>query len=175
MASAAKRLAFYARTARPSPLRISQRCQRNVPALWQPQRCFSATPAPRARDDEDDDGEVEKKDEVDYEFENLKGVLGHELLLGDDIPTKGQALHQILQGVDPQSLAGYVERRERPKDGFWMEGEEDMGDDEEWHGDDISSTAHAELEQQREIREYMRIAAWEMPLLASTLANCSLT
>ncbi|EKG10337.1 hypothetical protein MPH_12618 [Macrophomina phaseolina MS6] len=161
MASAAKRLAFYVRAARPSPLPISQRCARDLPAQWQPQRCFSTTPAPLAKDDKDADGEGEKEKQVDHQYEDFKRVLG------EDLPTKGQALHQILQGVDPSELSGYVERRERPaREGFWMEGEPDMGEDEEWHGDDITSTGHAELEQQREIREYMRIAAWEMPLLA---------
>jgi small subunit ribosomal protein S35 len=32
---------------------------------------------------------------------------------------------------------------------------------------EISSTAHAELEQHRELREMVRLAAWEMPLLSS--------
>ncbi|OJD31759.1 mitochondrial ribosomal small subunit component protein [Diplodia corticola] len=160
MASAAKRLAFHARAVHISPLRTARRCQRDVPAPWHPQRCFSTTPAPRAKDDTDADAEGEKE-RIDHEFEELKRVLG------DDLPTKGQALHQILSGIDPSLLSGYNERPERPvREGFWMEGEADMGEDEEWHGDDITSTGHAELEQQREIREYMRIAAWEMPLLA---------
>lgn len=46
--------------------------------------------------------------------------------------------------------------------------EEDIGPDETFKGDDITSLAHGELEQHREIREYARIAAWEMPLLSST-------
>ncbi|KAL0261907.1 37S ribosomal protein S24, mitochondrial [Diplodia seriata] len=161
MASAAKRLAFHARTVRPSPLRTVQRCQRDVPTAWHPQRCFSTTPAPRAKGDKDGDGEDEQVRAVDHEFDELKSVLG------DDLPTKGQAMHEILQGIDPAMLSGFSEKRERSfREGFWGEGEPDMGEDEEWHGDDITSTAHAELEQQREIREYMRIAAWEMPLLA---------
>ena len=45
--------------------------------------------------------------------------------------------------------------------------EQDSGEDEEFQGDDISSLAQGELEQHREIREYARIAAWEMPLLSS--------
>lgn len=45
--------------------------------------------------------------------------------------------------------------------------EQDSGEDEDFEGDDISSTAHGELEQHREIREYARIAAWEMPMLSS--------
>ena len=56
------------------------------------------------------------------------------------------------------------------RQGLLNMGEEDeLGDeeDEEFEGDDISSLAHGDLEQHREIREYARIAAWEMPLLSS--------
>jgi len=42
--------------------------------------------------------------------------------------------------------------------------EEGMLDDEH---DDITSLAHGELEQHREMRHYARLAAWEMPLLSS--------
>ena len=45
------------------------------------------------------------------------------------------------------------------------EDEEDSGADDVYEGDDISSLAHADLELHREVREYMRVAAWEMPLL----------
>ena len=44
--------------------------------------------------------------------------------------------------------------------------EQDSGADEEFEGDDITSLGHGELEQHREMREYARIAAWEMPLLS---------
>ena len=47
--------------------------------------------------------------------------------------------------------------------------EQDSGEDEEFEGDDISSLGHGELEQHREMRDYARIAAWEMPLLSSML------
>lgn len=47
------------------------------------------------------------------------------------------------------------------------EKEEDYGPLREFHGDDISSLAHAELQRHRELREYNRIAAWELPLLSS--------
>jgi len=45
---------------------------------------------------------------------------------------------------------------------------QDTGEDDLYRGDDITSLAHGELEQHREMREYARIAAWEMPLLSST-------
>ncbi|KAL8873564.1 MAG: hypothetical protein Q9174_000980, partial [Haloplaca sp. 1 TL-2023] len=44
--------------------------------------------------------------------------------------------------------------------------EQDSGEDDDFEGDDITSTAHGELEQHREIRDYARIAAWEMPMLS---------
>ena len=59
----------------------------------------------------------------------------------------------------------------RVKSGFWNMGEverDDSGEDEEYEGDDLNELGHAELEQHREMREYARIAAWEMPLLSST-------
>jgi small subunit ribosomal protein S35 len=39
--------------------------------------------------------------------------------------------------------------------------------DDDFHDDEITSMAHAEVELHREIREYARIAAWDMPLLTS--------
>ncbi|KAK5120705.1 hypothetical protein LTR85_006063 [Meristemomyces frigidus] len=44
---------------------------------------------------------------------------------------------------------------------------EDADIDPTYEEDDISSLAHSELDQHRELREMVRIAAWEMPLLSS--------
>jgi small subunit ribosomal protein S35 len=52
--------------------------------------------------------------------------------------------------------------------GFWAEGEESMGQDEDYYGDDLTSHGHGELQQHRQLREYNRLAAWEMPLLNRT-------
>ena len=63
----------------------------------------------------------------------------------------------------------------RPKfKGFWAE---DDGDemaqvedgDEDIQDNEITSMAHAELEMHREMREYARIAAWDMPMLSSEI------
>lgn len=62
----------------------------------------------------------------------------------------------------------------RIKPGLMALGEaepQDSGEDEEFEGDDITSLAHGELEQHREMRHYARIAAWEMPLLSSMPPN----
>ena len=56
--------------------------------------------------------------------------------------------------------------------GFWADGEDDEiaqvedGDDED-SDEHITSMAETQLELHREIREYTRIAAWDMPLLSS--------
>tara|TARA_R110002003_G_scaffold25_5_gene1169 strand:+ start:3006 stop:3260 length:255 start_codon:yes stop_codon:yes gene_type:complete len=52
--------------------------------------------------------------------------------------------------------------------GFWAEGEESMGADEDYFGDDLTSHGHGELAQHRMTREYARLVAWEMPLLNRT-------
>ncbi len=78
-----------------------------------------------------------------------------------------EAVYHISQEVpDDESLPPKI----RP--GFAAMGEVDeqgSGEDEEFDDDDITSLGHGELEQHREMREYARIAAWEMPLLSSTL------
>ncbi|KAI8935562.1 hypothetical protein NX059_008131 [Plenodomus lindquistii] len=50
--------------------------------------------------------------------------------------------------------------------GFWAEGDESMGVDEDYFGDDVTSHGHGELQIQRDIREYARLIAWELPLLS---------
>ncbi|MCJ1352577.1 MAG: 37S ribosomal protein S24, mitochondrial [Icmadophila ericetorum] len=82
-----------------------------------------------------------------------------------------------LQGEVSQAVYEYSREAPAPdislppkiKLGFMAMGEDDevdSGEDDIFDGDDISSIAHGELEQHREIRQYARIAAWEMPLLA---------
>lgn len=62
-----------------------------------------------------------------------------------------------------------LEREPRWPEGFFAIDEErdDPGEDPEFENDDITSLAHGELEQHREIREFARIMAWDMPLLYS--------
>jgi small subunit ribosomal protein S35 len=73
-----------------------------------------------------------------------------------------------LEHLELQFPPGPVERAPRNQGFFSMGEKEDIGPDEDdFQGDDISSLGHAELEQTREIREYARLAGWEMPLLAS--------
>ena len=62
----------------------------------------------------------------------------------------------------------------RVRPGFLAMGEDDEmdeGEDEVFEGNEMTSTAHGELEQHRELREYARIAAWEMPMLSSAFPS----
>lgn len=77
----------------------------------------------------------------------------------------GEAIHEVVTQVRPPKI-----QEPRLKPGLFSMGEEDpvgTGEDEEFKGDDITSLAHGDLEQHREVREFARIAAWEMPLLSS--------
>lgn len=82
--------------------------------------------------------------------------------------------------VDRESEIRFEDVKD-PGRGFWANEEDDElaqtedGDDA-FNDDEITSMAHAELELHREIREYARIAAWDMPLLSSTFSQlCPLT
>ncbi|KAF1967085.1 hypothetical protein BU23DRAFT_559638 [Bimuria novae-zelandiae CBS 107.79] len=58
-----------------------------------------------------------------------------------------------------------IQEEDTRRVGFWGEGEESLGKDEDYYGDDLTSLGHGELEQHRELREYARLIAWELPLL----------
>ncbi|KAL4803621.1 mitochondrial ribosomal subunit protein-domain-containing protein [Aspergillus unguis] len=54
--------------------------------------------------------------------------------------------------------------------GFWAKDEDDefgvVEDEDEFWDDEMTSAAHSELELHRDIRDYARIAAWDMPFLS---------
>jgi small subunit ribosomal protein S35 len=61
---------------------------------------------------------------------------------------------------------------ERKDIGFWAEDEDDefglsADNDDDYDESHITTVAESQLEVHREVREYMRIAAWDMPLLGS--------
>lgn len=64
----------------------------------------------------------------------------------------------------------------RQKPGLLNQGEapgEEILEDPDFDEDDITSLAHGEMEQHREMRHYARLAAWEMPLLARMLPSAT--
>ncbi|KAI9823199.1 MAG: 37S ribosomal protein S24, mitochondrial [Thelocarpon impressellum] len=74
--------------------------------------------------------------------------------------------------------AAYAVESERPRPanppekwvpsfvGMYEEDEKEWPKDDDFMEDDMTSHGHGNLEQHREIREYARITAWEMPLLS---------
>ncbi len=79
-----------------------------------------------------------------------------------------QAAYDAIAKNKPVEAA--LDLPEKIKPGLMAMGEvepQESGEDEEFDGDDISSVAHGQLEQHREMREYARIAAWQLPLLSS--------
>ena len=76
-----------------------------------------------------------------------------------------QAVYETAQETPREKV---TQRRIKP--GLFAMGEDeeqDTGEDDQFESDDITSLAHSELEQHREMRHYARLAAWEMPLLSS--------
>lgn len=77
--------------------------------------------------------------------------------------------------IEREEPMRFEDVRDRSR-GFWSEEEDDEfalveDGDEEFNDDEITSMAHAELELHREMREYARITAWDMPLLSSECHN----
>ncbi|CEO59978.1 hypothetical protein PMG11_04625 [Penicillium brasilianum] len=79
-------------------------------------------------------------------------------------------IQKSVDQIDKQEDIRFEDVRGKVR-GFWAE---DDGDemaqvedgDEDIQDDEITSMAHAEMELHREMREYARIAAWDMPMLS---------
>lgn len=110
---------------------------------------------------------LSSEDKIKFEEE---AKLFHEYMNSPKVESElnsevSQALAESAQQFEPAEI-----KIPRIKVGLMAMGEDEeqeSGEDDEFEGDDITSLAHAELEQHREMREYARIAAWEMPMLSS--------
>lgn len=156
-------------------------------------RPFQSAPAFRARSNGDDLSGPRKtpKEPYSFNYDQLVPEERHHYdLLSPEEKKKFQAderaayehltspeMESELQGMVSQAVYDISRKSPRERDippritpGLMAMGEvdeQDSGEDEDFEGDDITSIAHGELEQHREIREYARIAAWEMPMLSS--------
>lgn len=79
-------------------------------------------------------------------------------------------LEKSVNQIDKEHDIRFEDVRDKSR-GFWAEDESDElalveDGDEEINDDEITSTAHAQMELQRELREYARITAWDMPMLS---------
>ncbi|KAJ4351107.1 37S ribosomal protein S24, mitochondrial [Ascochyta clinopodiicola] len=169
----------------------SRRCASSTPArstsrhTWQWQRPLSTTASRCARPDRDDgparEPEAPAKPVLESTWANTPDKAAAQL----------QKLAEDLKALDPAVVTDAVRKGKqgipiatdfeldqdehfemveddpyRVKTGFWAEGEESMGPDEDYYGDDITSHGHGELQKHRELREYARLIAWELPLLS---------
>ncbi|CAI7580498.1 unnamed protein product [Penicillium crustosum] len=82
-----------------------------------------------------------------------------------------EEIDQAILQIDKEEDLRFEDIRPR-RPGFWAEDEPDElvntleDGDEEINDDEITSMAHAEMELHREMREYARITAWDMPMLS---------
>lgn len=77
--------------------------------------------------------------------------------------------HPVERLPKGRGLMALPEDGDEPDDPFPTSAIEDP--DPLVEGDDITPLAHAELDQHREMRQYARLAAWEMPLLSSIVLS----
>lgn len=190
MAAAGHALRLCLRTCRRAPAgRLAAPPLRSIA----PTRAFTTTRVRWAQDDQqNEEGEGENvaspyqhledafKDMSPEELSELEGLIANE-----DETGAPMTLNRYLEQEEPELRAEQaidtemktITRREKPnRQSFWYDEDdpdtvtEDVGD--EFDEDDITSMAHGKLDEVREYRHYARIAAWEMPLLSSTLHPC---
>ena len=181
MASTTRRLLLQSRR---SALSLPTRATPNYTPQWQqPQRALSSTPARSARSRDDDEEHQQRRPEkpkppVKNTPEQTKAQLkrfAEDFRQMDpnywkEAQRKGQTGIPILPNAEllPGEFDELPESATRVKQGFWAEGEESMGPDEDYHADDITSDGDGVLQQHRYLRKYARLVAWELPLLSRT-------
>lgn len=91
----------------------------------------------------------------------------------NDVEKRREAFAELdrsVNQIDKEEDIRFEDVRTKQK-GFWAKDDPDElaqveDGDEEINDDEITSMAHAEMELHREMREYARIAAWDMPMLS---------
>ncbi|KAF2690033.1 hypothetical protein K458DRAFT_412878 [Lentithecium fluviatile CBS 122367] len=172
MASISRRLFFHTRRC---PSRVAaQRITPKYTTQWL--RPLSSTAPLRTAEDTPEGSAA--TDQAQNEEETSASITTAELakLVSDlkaldpdlvqDALRKGKTGMQLGAGMELDEDEDFELPPEQGKPGFWAEGEESMGPDEDYYGDDLTSLGHGELEQHRELREYARLIAWELPLLS---------
>lgn len=148
-------------------------------------RSFTTSNVRRARDDEDGDDQyapIQLK-KMDAEFEEAltpEGLQQLDALAKENgFNTIDAYIESTLQktpgwAFEDRGLLEELKRHDqgaRPnKKSFWFDDEDPETNTEEldeFDEDDITSMAHGKLDQIREMRNYARLAVWEMPLLSS--------
>lgn len=123
-------------------------------------------------DEDDEEGELEERllnlafEDGEEAFENAKKSLLEAQELSEDIESD---LKETIEEGHIEAWEKREPRNKKLKQTFM-----NMGEDEPWEeegmlpddDDDMTALGHLELEQHREMREYARLAAWDMPLLS---------
>ncbi|KAJ4982912.1 hypothetical protein SVAN01_11579 [Stagonosporopsis vannaccii] len=173
MASVTRRLLQQSRRC---PSSIPSRSSPNYASQWQ--RPFSTTPSRSARDREDEPPRAPAKppkpvtntpEETIAQLRKFAEDFRHlDPELAADVARKSKNRIALAGETELEGEDDFVMQepdRRLVKEGFWAEGEESMGPDEDYYGDDITSDGHAQLQMHRYLREYARLIAWELPLL----------
>lgn len=139
-------------------------------------RAFSTTAIRGQEDGPGKDGDViskiEKKIKSDpgsYRYANLMSEEMYKELQDSDRLMKEEIIRETDIDEDLDSGAPTKKPSAKIKRTFLNMGEDELIEEEEDvdDSDGISTLGHGELEAHREKRHYARLAAWEMPLLAS--------
>lgn len=112
------------------------------------------------------------EDRAAFDAENRRLVAEY-----NDVEKRRQVFAELdrkVNAIDREEDIRFEDVLTKAESGFWAK---DDGDefaqvedgDEEVEDDEITSMAHAEMELHREMREYARITAWDMPMLSSKI------
>ncbi|KAI9709219.1 MAG: hypothetical protein M1812_007742 [Candelaria pacifica] len=141
------------------------------------QRHDEASPKPSwsfaSKLDEEDRANYEalspaEREDFEADAEGLEAHMTRRSVQAGIASEVANAVHELHMAYDPNDSEHQGLRRPK-RNSYMAMGEMDeigTGDDDEFEEDDMSSPAHGQLEQHREIREYARVTAWEMPLLS---------
>lgn len=190
-ASAAARLCVLACRRAPRLQQIP-RSQQIIRQRSVPQRAFGTSTIrwAREREQQEQEGEEEEEDLGPIELKKLEAAIAEaatpegmkqldELAKENGYNTIDEYLETELErrpgwASEDRSLQDEImkdDRGERPnRQSFWFDEEDpetNTEELEEFDEDDITSMAHGKLDQIREMRQYDRLAVWELPLLSS--------
>ncbi|KAH6633042.1 mitochondrial ribosomal subunit protein-domain-containing protein [Boeremia exigua] len=173
MASVTRRLLLQSRRC---PSSTAPRSTPKCVSQWQ--RPFSTTPGRSARNREDEPPQAPAKpakpvthtpEETTAQLRKLaEDFRQMDPAIAKDAARKGKDGWPLASEFNLETEEDFQMTRDEAravKQGFWAEGEESMGADEDYYGDDLTRDGHAQLRSHRHLRAYARLIAWEMPLL----------
>lgn len=160
-------------------------------AAWKTSRRLLSTSANRLQDNgQGSRNRGDATDDVELELKQLKRMPGnlttdevktmHDVSLSKGFDNPNDYVDNLLDShralrLDDAALVTKFKALEKTKkvgrDSVWIDTEDPEGmfeiPSEPWDENDMPDMAHAKLDEVREMRQYARLAVWEMPLLAS--------